>query len=227
MEDVIEAILKGLAMGLLLVISVGPVIFTIIKQSINNGKEGGFSFVIGVWVSDFLLVILSNVFSELVTHLLAFKKPIGITGSLFLIGMGVYYLFFKKVPLHPEDVSLPPLKASDHAKIAIEGFLLNTLNPAVIAFWLTAATAIAVTHTVKERTIIFATTLIINMSADVAKVRLAGKLRSNLTIHNIRLINKISGLILLIFGTVLLMGCLLYTSPSPRDGLLSRMPSSA
>ena len=24
-----------------------------------------------------------------------------------------------------------------------------------------------------------------------------------------------------------LMGCLLYTSPSPRDGLLSRMPSSA
>ena len=26
---------------------------------------------------------------------------------------------------------------------------------------------------------------------------------------------------------VLLCGCLLYTSPSPRDGLLSRMPSSA
>ena len=25
----------------------------------------------------------------------------------------------------------------------------------------------------------------------------------------------------------LLVGCLLYTSPSPRDGLLSRMPSSA
>ena len=26
---------------------------------------------------------------------------------------------------------------------------------------------------------------------------------------------------------LLLWGCLLYTSPSPRDGLLSRMPSSA
>ncbi len=108
MEDVIEAILKGFAMGLLLVISVGPVVFTIIKQSINNGKEGGFSFIFGVWISDFVVVLLSNVFSELVTHLLAFKKPIGIVGSLFLIGMGVYYLFFKKVPLHPEDVSLPP-----------------------------------------------------------------------------------------------------------------------
>ena len=27
--------------------------------------------------------------------------------------------------------------------------------------------------------------------------------------------------------TVMAEGCLLYTSPSPRDGLLSRMPSSA
>ncbi|MEO6289996.1 MAG: LysE family transporter [Ginsengibacter sp.] len=206
MADVLEAILKGFAMGLLLVISVGPVIFTIIKQSINNGKEGGFSFIAGVWVSDFLLVILSNVFSELVTMVLDFKQPIGVAGSFFLIGMGAYYLFFKKVPLHPEDISLPPLRASDHAKIALQGFLLNTLNPAVIAFWLTAATAIAVTHTVKERIIIFSTTLILNMTADVAKVTLAGKLRSKLTVTNIRLVNKISGLILIIFGTILLVG---------------------
>lgn len=208
MADVLEAILKGLALGLLLVISVGPVVFTIIKQSINNGKEGGFSFVAGVWVSDLLLVVLSNVFSEMVTHLLDFEKPIGVTGSLFLLGMGLYYLAFKKVPLHPEDVSLPPLKASDHLRIATQGFLLNTLNPAVIAFWLTTATAIAVTHSVRERIIIFSTTLLINISADIAKVRLAGKLRSKLTIKNIRLINKISGLILLIFGTVLLTGVL-------------------
>jgi threonine/homoserine/homoserine lactone efflux protein len=122
MVDIIEAILKGLAMGLLLVISVGPVIFTIIKQSINNGRAGGFSFVIGVWISDFLLVVLSNLFSELVTTLLDFKVQIGIAGSAFLISMGVYYLFFKKVHFHPEDLALPPLKSSDHAKIALQGF---------------------------------------------------------------------------------------------------------
>ena len=37
--------------------------------------------------------------------------------------------------------------------------------------------------------------------------------------------------VVIIFGIMLtkrtLKGCLLYTSPSPRDGLLSRMPSSA
>jgi threonine/homoserine/homoserine lactone efflux protein len=210
MVDIIEAILKGLAMGLLLVISVGPVIFTIIKQSINNGRSGGFSFVIGVWISDFLLVVLSNLFSELVTTLLDFKVQIGIAGSAFLISMGIYYIFFKKVHIHPEDLALPPLKSSDHAKIALQGFLLNTLNPAVMAFWLTAATAIAVTHSIRDRIIIFATALILNMSADIVKVSVAGKLSKKLTIKNIRLINKISGLILAIFGTVLLFGVLFF-----------------
>lgn len=210
MVDIVEAILKGLAMGLLLVISVGPVIFTVIKQSINNGRPGGFSFVIGVWISDFLLVVLSNLFSELVTTLLDFKVQIGIAGSAFLISMGVYYIFFKKVHFHPEDLALPPLKSSDHAKIALQGFLLNTLNPAVMAFWLTAATAIAVSHSIRDRIIIFATALILNMSADIVKVSVAGKLSKKLTIKNIRLINKISGIILVAFGTVLLFGVLFF-----------------
>lgn len=197
-------------MGLLLVISVGPVIFTIIKQSINNGRGGGFSFVIGVWISDFLLVVLSNLFSELVSTVMDFKMQIGIAGSTFLMGMGIFYIFFKKVHMHPEDLAMPPLKSSDHAKILLQGFLLNTLNPAVIAFWLTAATAISVSHTVRERIIIFTTALVLNMSADIVKVYLAGKLRKKLTIKNIRLINKISGLILVIFGTVLLFGVLFF-----------------
>jgi threonine/homoserine/homoserine lactone efflux protein len=208
MADIIQAIIKGFVMGMLLVISVGPIIFTIIKQSINNGKEGGFSFVVGVWISDLVWILLSNVFSEFVTALLDFKKPIGITGSVFLISMGVFYLFFKKVDVHPQDISLPPLQGSDHVKLALQGFLVNTLNPGAIAFWLTSVTAISITHTIKERIIIFGTCLIINMSADVGKVILAGKLRSKLTVHNIRVINRISGFILLCFGTALFVGVL-------------------
>lgn len=210
MGDIIQAIVSGFLMGLLLVISVGPVIFTIIKQSINNGKEGGFSFVIGVWISDLVWVLLSNLFSEFVTTLLDFKKPIGVAGSAFLISMGVFYLFFKKVHVHPQDISMPPLQRSDHAKIALQGFLVNTLNPGVMVFWLTSVTAIAITHTLRERIIVFSTCLLINMAADVGKVVLAGKLRSKLTIHNIRVINRISGFILLCFGTALLIGVLFF-----------------
>ncbi len=210
MTTIIEAIGKGLAMGLLLALSVGPVIFTVIKQSINNGREGGFSFIIGVWISDIILIILSNLFSELLTRLLDFKAIIGVGGSALLIAMGVYYLFFKRVHIHPEDVAMPGLKNYDHAKIGMQGFLLNTLNPGVMLFWLTASTAIAVTHTTRDRIIIFGVAMGFNIAMDIIKVTLAGKLRKKLTLKNIRLINKISGVIFLVFGTVLLAGVMFF-----------------
>ena len=37
----------------------------------------------------------------------------------------------------------------------------------------------------------------------------------------------LAGIVGIVFILALIYVCLLYTSPSPRDGLLSRMPSSA
>lgn len=201
----IEALLKGFAVSLLLIFTVGPVIFTIIKQSINNGRVGGLSFVAGVWLSDLVLVILSNVFTEWVSQLMNFKKAIGLTGSFFLIAMGVYYLFFKKIHIK-EDENKIVITARTHAKLVVSGFFINTLNPALMFFWLTTATALAATHTNTQRIVIFATCLILNGASDVLKVVLAGKLRAKLNEKNISLINKISGLTLLIFGVVLIVG---------------------
>lgn len=201
----IEAVLKGFAISLLLIISVGPVIFAIFKQSISNGYKAGFSFVGGVWFSDVVWVILSNVFSTLVIQLLSFKKEIGFAGSLFLMALGIFYLFFKKVHLK-EDENKIVITTRDHARIALSGFLINTLNPGVIFFWLTTATAIAATHTVQQRIVIFSTCILVNTGTDILKVLMAGKIRTKINERVIALINKISGLILLGFGIALLAG---------------------
>ena len=203
----IEAVLKGLAISLLLIISVGPVIFAIFKQSISNGYKAGFSFVGGVWLSDVVWVILSNAFSTLVIQLLSFKREIGLAGSLFLMALGVFYLFFKKVHLK-EDENKIIITTRAHARIALSGFLINTLNPGVIFFWLTTATAIAAMHTVQERVIIFSTCILVNTGTDILKVLMAGKIRKHINEKVITLINKISGLILLGFGIALLVGVL-------------------
>lgn len=207
----IDALLKGLAISLLLVFSVGPVIFTIIKQSINNGRAGGFSFIAGVLLSDLSLVILSNVFSDLVTQMLNFKKSIGLAGSLFLISMGIFYLFFKKIKMRSEQEASIKVSAGTHARIMASGFLINTLNPAVFAFWLTTATTISLSNTADERIIVFSTCIILNFAADICKVILAGKLSHKLTYRNIALVNKISGSLLVIFGITLMLG-VLYSS---------------
>lgn len=204
----VDALLKGFAISLLLVFSVGPIVFTIIKQSIINGRAGGFSFIAGVWLSDLLIVALSNAFSELVAQLLHFKKAIGFTGSIFLIGMGFFYIFFKKIKMRSVQEASIRVSAGTHAKLAVSGFLINTLNPAVFAFWLTMATTLAISNNIKERIIIFSTCIIINFGADVLKVVLAGKLSKKLTHKNLILINRISGSLLLIFGISLLLGVL-------------------
>jgi len=192
-------------LGLILALSVGPVIFTIIKQSINNGFKGGLSFVAGVWLSDIVLVLLSNFFSGMVSYLLEYKNTIAIVGSLFLLIMGVYYIFFKKVQLSEDNDLLKKFSTSDFTKIALSGFLINSLNPGVIIFWLINATTFAATNTLSERTIIFSICLIVNIIADLIKIMMAGKIREKLTPRHIVLINKISGSILVLFGLGLLL----------------------
>lgn len=205
-----QAIISGVTLGLVLVISVGPVIFTIIKQSLNNGREGGFSFIAGVWVSDIILIVISNAFSELITNLMEYRKVLGIVGSIFLILMGIFYVFFKKIKLQNPEGGAAKFSKRDMAKIFTSGFFLNTLNPNVFLFWLTTATALASEYSLNERILIFSICLAVNITADILKVLMAGKLRSRLTLHNISVINKISGSILVAFGVALLVGTMLF-----------------
>jgi hypothetical protein len=124
----LEALIKGLTLGLLLSISVGPVIFSIIKQSLNSGHHGGIAFVLGVSASDILLVLVSNVFTQLFGYLVKHKEFIGIAGSIFLISMGIYFLFFKKVKVDDSGVQVIQLTKRDYLKTFLSGFFMNTLN---------------------------------------------------------------------------------------------------
>lgn len=202
----LEAIISGLTLGCILALSVGPVIFTIIKQSLTNGHTGGFSFVAGVWASDIVLVVIGNVFSALVTSLKEYTNVIGYMGSIFLIILGIFYLFFKKVSLRTDtDGNVVRFRKRDMLKIFSSGFFINTLNPSVILFWMGTPAAFA-KFSINERMIIFAVCIAINIAADVLKVLLAGKLRHRLTLHNMSVINKVSGVILVGFGFALLYG---------------------
>jgi threonine/homoserine/homoserine lactone efflux protein len=205
----LEALWKGVTLGLLLSIAVGPVIFSIIKQSINNGVKGGLAFIIGVSLSDITLAVVSNFFTELFAEFIERKTEIGIFGSTFLISVGIYFLFFKKVKVNVEGKQIIKTRKRDYLKLVVAGYFMNILNPAIIIFWLTTSTAF-ISHTFNERIIIFSIALGLVLAGDIAKVILAGKLRTRLTLKNIQLINRINGVILIGFGVVLIIGLLFY-----------------
>ena len=204
-----EALLKGLTLGLLLTISVGPVIFSIIKQSLNSGHRGGIAFILGVSASDIALVLVSNVFTQMFSYMVKHKNFIGIAGSLFLISIGIFFLFFKKVKVDDSGVQVLQLSKKDYVKTFLSGFFMNTLNPAVFIFWLTTSTTL-ITLTIENRIIAFVTCLAFVLATDLLKVMMAQKIRRKLTPHNIQILSRINGLVLLGFGMVLLWGMIFY-----------------
>ena len=206
----LAALIKGLSLGLVLAISVGPVIFSIIKQSISHGHKGGYFFVAGVSLSDIALVLVCNLFGSLFQSLMNHEKIIGGVGSAFLISMGVYNIFFKKINLAPQiDPKEKIFRKRELLWISTSGFLMNLLNPSVFIFWLGASTVILAdskteAHPIQYRIIVFTTCLLFVLAGDIAKVLLANSIRRKLTPHNIHIINRIAGILFIVFALALL-----------------------
>lgn len=217
----IAAVIKGITLGLLLSISVGPVIFAILKQSLNNGHRGGYAFIAGVSVSDIFLVVMVNLFSGLFDTALQHEKIIGVTGSAFLIGLGIFNIFFRKVQTATDgSIEIKTFRKRDLFGIFISGFFMNTLNPGALIFWVAASATIiadSITQPIPQdyRMIVFSTCLIFVLSADILKVTLANRIREKLTPHNIHIINRISGIILVCFGVAIIVGLFFYGNKIP------------
>lgn len=210
----IAAIIKGLGLGVLLAISVGPVIFAILKQSINNGHKAGYIFVAGVSSSDIALLLICNLFTSLFQSALAHQTLIAVSGSIFLIAVGIYTFFFKKVAVDDDNnLKEKVFRKRDWVAIYLSGFFMNMLNPGVFIFWFVWSAAIladSVTYAnpIQYRSVVFGTCLVFVLLTDILKVMLAGRLRPKMTPRNLHHINQLSGLILIGFGVALCWGVL-------------------
>lgn len=212
----IEAIITGLTMGVLLAISIGPIIFAIIKQSLNNGYKGGFFFVAGVSSSDIVIVLVCNLLTSLFAQAVSHQTIIGILGSSFLFVIGIYTLFFKKVMVADNgEIQEKIFSKKQLVGIFFSGFFMNMLNPGVFIFWLAATAKIqsqiaGELHPLRYLVTVYVVCLLFVLSTDIAKVLLAGKIRPKLTPHNLHIINKISGIILVVFAVSLAWATLHY-----------------
>jgi threonine/homoserine/homoserine lactone efflux protein len=208
----LAAIIKGLALGFLLSISVGPVIFSIIKKSLRDGHKAAYLFVAGVSISDCTFVLIANLFTSVFERALAHKSLIAILGSIFLIGMGIYTIFFKKTAVadFSGDEVDKVFSRRDMLANFISGYLMNLLNPGAFIFWFAWSAAILTAsvqtaHPAQYRVLVFGTCLLFVLLSDLLKVLLAGKLRNKLTPRNMHNLDRLNGIILMLFGSALLL----------------------
>jgi threonine/homoserine/homoserine lactone efflux protein len=209
-------IIKGLLLGLILSISLGPVIFAILKQSLTNGRKAGYLFVAGVSTSDIGLLLIANIFTSIFILVLDHKAFIAMAGAGFLLLLGLYTLFFKKIKIASEEKKEEKIfRKRDYVGIYISGFLMNTLNPSVFIFWFAwtaaiGASAAETNNPIQYKVIVFGTCLIFLLLSDLIKVALASRLRPSLTEKNLIWINRLSAIIILIFSAALFIGALKY-----------------
>ena len=209
----VAALIKGFFLGILLAISVGPVIFAIIKQSINYGRKAGYVFVAGVSLSDITLLVVCNFFTSFFQAVIKHQEMIALAGSVFLISAGIYTLFFKKSVLDTEMIQAQEFRKRDWVGAFFSGYFMNMLNPSVFIFWFAWSAAIqadaaSYSNPLEYRIIVFGTCLVFVLLTDLLKVALAGKLRPKLTPKNLHFINILSGIILVGFGLALFWGIL-------------------
>lgn len=212
----IAPIAKGLLLGIILSISIGPVIFAILKQSLTNGHRAGYAFVAGVSASDISLLIVCNVFTELFNLVLSHKAQVAMVGAGFLLLMGLYTLFLKKIKLEGvlEDKN-KPMSRRNLVGFFMGGYLMNTLNPNVFLFWFawTAAIGSSAAETnnpILYKILVFGSCLLFVLISDLAKVFLAGALRPRLTEKTLIWVNRVSGIIILFFSAALFYSALTF-----------------
>jgi threonine/homoserine/homoserine lactone efflux protein len=201
-----DILFKGIGLGLLLSVAVGPIVFAILRVSMKLGHKAGYAFVAGVSISDILLVVMGNLAAELVRTALKFEVWIAAGGAFMLIAMGAYSLIFGKDPKddNPQDLNVA-FRRRDLARFSLQGFFMNLINPGPIFFWLTTCTAFAFMP-LHDRAILFTACLATVLLLDIAKVFSAGRIRRLLTPKTIHKIHQFSALALIIFGMAIAVG---------------------
>lgn len=194
-------ILEGLFFGLGLAVSLGPIFIALTQTSIEEGIMPGLTVGLGIWISDFIIVGLFYLFIYEIKDSIeseSFKFWMGIAGALVLLGFGLFMILKKPVL----DYSQKKHSYKNYIGFWLKGFLINTINPFTIFFWLTVISSYLIGRELTNRSvfILLTTILVVIVLSDTGKVFLANFLRRKLTPRHINQISNFSGIILIVVG---------------------------
>lgn len=193
-----EAILLGLGAGIISSFLTGPVFFAMIKTSIEKGFMAGFSLALGVIISDVILIGLVLFGSQFLVYQDSFDKYIGVFGGIFLLAVGVYYLF-STVSINYENNTI--MKISKRGYL-IKGFLMCILTPSTLMFWIIVSGIISVklNNRLNEKLFCFFIAMATQLAIDSLKSYYSSKLRYHIKEDTLSKLNKIAGVIIIAFA---------------------------
>ncbi len=203
----INLIFDGIKVGLILCILLGPIFFALIQAGAEYGFRAGAMVGLGIWISDLLFIAGVYFGVSYIEQLVAwehFAITLGIAGSIILAAFGLGTLLSKPALPSPGEV-LPKVK--NWLAFWVKGFLINTINPFTVFFWIGIMTSVVMEGNLGEQQAFWYFSGILGtiIITDSLKVAFAKYLRSHLQFHHLLWLRRISGAALIIFGIGLLV----------------------
>lgn len=202
-RDVYELVLKGLALGTITAFSFGPVFFSIIDTSMRRGVRFALSVALGVLISDAIMITICFLSIGQIIQDTNVRNIIGAIGGCVLVIFGIYHIARPVHEVHPKDIQPSNWRMLLYM---LKGFAINSINPFVLIFWLSAVSFVAVDNDYNkaEKIFFFVMALGFNFCYDTIKSFLASRLKHLLTHKTMNIISKVVGIGILIFGVRLL-----------------------
>ena len=201
----IEAVIRGIGIGLVLTFLTGPVFFALIKTSIEKGFHAGVALALGVVSSDVVFVGAILFGSQYFDISSQDKRNAGVIGCIVLVALGIYYIFKKSEINYGNKV---PSKL-ERTGYFFKGFLMCILNPTLLFHWTivigTASTLYiyGVPNRSLKIAVMFLTILVVQFGLDTTKAFYANKLRDKISVNFVHRLNEVAGIALIIASLIL------------------------
>ncbi|MCS6929058.1 MAG: LysE family transporter [Saprospiraceae bacterium] len=216
---------QGMLLGLSLSLLIGPLLFAIVEASLSRGFRAGVALAAGIWLSDLMYMIIAYRWLDVLIRLTAlpnFRLWAGLAGGLMLMLFGGVTMLRKGQPPERQQTTAadrlldildgpePPGVAHNwmawgYPGYLLRGFLLNTINPFTVFFWLGLASAFIVSNqlTSSEVLTFFGGMLGALMFVDILKAYAAKRVRNLLQAYQLRRAQRLIGAVLIAFGAAL------------------------
>lgn len=206
----IQDILSAIPWGILLAFTIGPVFFVMLETAITKGFRAAIVLDLGVVSADLIFILIAYFSTNTILEKLKNDPGLFVFGGAVMLSFGIISYIkekndFKKK--QEEAIEEDNLQKNNYVGLFFKGFFLNFINIGVLAFWLGIIIVFGPKLNMESNRIMtfILTILITYLLVDLLKINVAKQLKSRLTPYNIYKIKRVISVVLMIFGSFLMV----------------------